>query len=299
MLKMMYRGAVCAGLVIAPIAGWAQTAGTLERVNFSLPDRVEDGSAAEETGVSSSVELAEAPSAAEGRGAGIPAAGEYRVRPFSQIAVAVKASSLGIGFDVATPLARDFNLRGSGVFFNYNDTFLEDGTNYVGTLALRSGQVDLDWFPIHGGFHISPGMLILKTNLAATLNVPGGDSFTLDDAQYTSSATDPIHGGGSLVFKRSVSPSLLFGFSNIIPRSGKHITVPFEFGAAYIGQSTVTLSFVGTACQTEPADQAGCQSVSTDPTTQQNVQLEQAKLNEDLKRFEAWPIISIGLAYKF
>src|ERR1700727_2469919 len=41
------------------------------------------------------------------------------IRPFSSVGVDAKIGLGGIGFDVATPIARKFNLRGGGNFFGY------------------------------------------------------------------------------------------------------------------------------------------------------------------------------------
>ena len=218
--------------------------------------------------------------------------------PFSTAGIALKITSLGPGFDIATPLARKVNLRGSGNFFDYGQTFNIDGVNYTAELHFNSGQVNLDWFPFGGAFHISPGMLIYKNDLSAGANVPGGSTLTLGNQQYTSSSTDPAHGNAALTFPHTISPSLLLGFGNIIPRSNKHWSVPFEFGAAYVGQTTVNINLAGTVCTTVGVT-ISCVNAATDPTTQANLKDEENTLNEDLKRVQVYPLISLGVSYKF
>lgn len=216
------------------------------------------------------------------------------VRAFSKVGVALKITTLGPGFDVATPLSRSLNLRGSAMFFDYGHDFSTDGISYNGELNFRGGAVSLDWFPLHGGFHVSPGMLILKSDLRGAAFVPGGSTFTLNDVDYTSSVSDPVHGSGGLTFPHTIGPSLTVGWGNIVPRSGKHWSVPFEIGAAYLGQPSVKINLAGTACQG-----GGCSSVATDPATQQNIRAEQDMLNDDLKGLQVYPIVSLGLSYKF
>lgn len=168
-----------------------------------------------------------------------------------------------------------------------------DGANYNFDLHLRNGQVSVDWFPFHGGFHISPGVVIYKSQLSGAANVPAGNSFQLGNDTFTSSTTDPVHGDASLTFGRTLMPSIMFGFSNMIPRSGRHWSVPFEIGAAYMGHNSVHLNLQGTACV-----QYGCMSTS-DPTIQQDVVAEQGNLNESIRRLQAYPIISTGFAFRF
>jgi hypothetical protein len=203
-------------------------------------------------------------------------------------------TSLGAGIEVATPLSRSLNLRGRASFFDYAYGFGFDGADYSWALQFRTGQMNLDWFPFHGGFHISPGILIYKNQLSAAADVPAGNSFSLGQQTFTSSTTDPVHGSASLSYGKSLMPSIMFGWGNIIPRSGRHWSVPFEFGAAYTGHTTIQLNLQGTAC----ASSYGCMSTS-DPTIQQSIVEEESNLNESIKRLQAYPLLSTGFAYRF
>jgi hypothetical protein len=87
---------------------------------------------------------------------------------------------------------------------------------------------------------------------------------------------------------------LLFGFGNIIPRSGSHLSFPVEFGAAYTGAPTINVSLNGTACTT-----TGCANFATNTQAQTFLKQEVYDLNEDLKKFPFYPIFSIGVAYHF
>ncbi len=130
--------------------------------------------------------------------------------------------------------------------------------------------------------------------------MPGGQAFSLGDGDYTSSTTDPVHGTFDLAFGSKAAPSLTVGFGNILPRKpGKHFSVPFEFGFEYIGPPTVTLTLAGTACQQGQPAVIGCQSIASDPTTQANIRQEQTDINSDLSPLRFYPIVSIGLGYKF
>jgi hypothetical protein len=215
------------------------------------------------------------------------------IRPFSTVAVGFQITSLGAGFQVATPLSRNFNLRGGANFFSFTYDFGTDGADYNFDLQLRSGQASLDWFPFRGSFHVSPGLIVYKSQLSGTATMPAGKSFLLGSESFTSSPTDPVHGDASLTFSRSLMPLLTFGLGNIIPRSGRHWSAPVEVGVAYTGHTSVALNLQGTACT-----QYGCLSTS-DPRIQQNIVNEQNNLNESIKRLQAYPILSTGVAYRF
>ena len=67
-----------------------------------------------------------------------------------------------------------------------------------------------------------------------------------------------------------------------------------ELGAAYTGAPVISVTLKGTACS-----QQGCQSFAQNQQAQASVQLEVYKLNEDLKRLPVYPIVSMGVAYRF
>src|SRR4051794_29473250 len=84
--------------------------------------------------------------------------------PAHPVAVAFRASSLGLGGEVAVGLSTRTNLRAGFSAFNYSRNFDRDGIFYDGQLQLRSMDVVVDFFPTGGGFHVSPGALLYNGN---------------------------------------------------------------------------------------------------------------------------------------
>jgi hypothetical protein len=219
---------------------------------------------------------------------------ESPVRPFSRVAIGTRLGTLGYGAQIATPITSRLNLRGSANFFNFGYGIGVDGANYNSELHLKSGMVSVDYYPFHSSFHVSPGFMIFKSNAGATMNVPGGNSFTLGDVEYTSDPNDPVHGSGVMAFGRTFMPALTIGFGNMIPRrEHSHWSVPVDFGLAYTGRNSMQINLVGSACQ-----QGFCMSTS-DPNIQQNVVQEQNDINESMKRFKIYPILTSGVSYRF
>jgi hypothetical protein len=215
-------------------------------------------------------------------------------RPFSKVALGFKASTLGTGLELATPLLRSINLRIGANIFAFGYAFSIDGVDYNSDLHFRSAQASMDWFPTHGSFHISPGILYGRNSLSALANVPPGQNFVLGDQPLINSIDDPMGGTASAVFPHNFAPTLMVGFGNMIPRTGSHFSFPVEVGVAFTGQPQIDLKLSGTACTTD-----GCFESSTDPTTQANLQKEIVKLNNDVRWFPAYPIVSAGFAYRF
>ena len=135
--------------------------------------------------------------------------------------------------------------------------------------------------------------------------MPGGGTFTLNDIDYTSgdqNNANPVSGSFDLKFGNKVAPIFTTGFGNMLPRrAGKHFSVPFEIGFEYISTPLIALNLSGFACQVgQPkVNGAGCNSIASDPTTQQNIVQEQNDLNSDISPLRFYPVLSIGIAYKF
>jgi hypothetical protein len=228
----------------------------------------------------------------EGAGQGPKESGQT---PFSRIGIGVKVSTLGAGIEVASPLAGKFNLRGGFNMFRYNRPITNDGIHYDGQLQFQSAEAHLDWFAF-GGFHISPGLLFYNGNeLTATASVPGGKTFSVGGTSYESDPAAPITGTGKLDFVK-VSPSIMLGFGNLVPRNGKHYSFLVEVGGAYQGSARVALNLAGNVCDTTGAF---CRAVSSDPTVQANIQSQQVKIQNDINPYRFFPVISLGVGFSF
>ncbi len=216
------------------------------------------------------------------------------IRPFRSVAIGFKAGSLGTGIELATPVAHSFNLRSNINLFAFNYPFTIDGVNYDARLHLKSSATTLDWFPTRGTFHVSPGILYVKNTLSAPASVAPGQTFELGTQTFVNSIDDPVNGSASIVYPHSYAPMVLFGFGNIIPRSGRHFSFPIEFGAAYTGAAQISVALTGTACVTN-----GCVSFGTNSQAQSFVKQEVQKLNNDVKPYPFFPIVTMGMAYHF
>ncbi|HEX3968344.1 MAG TPA: hypothetical protein VHW70_10295 [Edaphobacter sp.] len=217
------------------------------------------------------------------------------IRPFRSVAIGFKADTLGLGIELATPMAYRINLRSSVNFFAFEDPFNIDGVNYDAKLHLKSSETTVDWFPRgEGGFHISPGFLYMKSSMSAPASVAPGATFVLGTQTFVNSVDDPMNGSSSVIYPHKFAPLLILGYGNIIPRVRRHFTIPVEFGVAYTGAPQISVALTGTACTTD-----GCVNFAGNAQAQGFLKEEVHNLNEDLKRYPVFPIVSIGMAYHF
>lgn len=213
-----------------------------------------------------------------------------------RLGVGAKVSTLGIGIEAATAVTRRSNVRGSFNFYDYNRGFDDDGINYAANLRLRSVQVMYDQYII-GGVHISPGLLLHNGNRAsATASVGAGQTFSLGDVTFYSNTSDPVRGAAAIDF-RNVSPIVLAGFGNLLPRNERRFGVNVDLGVVFQGSPNFNLNLAGTACAGSAT--TNCRNAATDPNVQNQIQIEQGRMNDDLKVFKYYPVMSVGVSWKF
>lgn len=247
-------------------------------------------------GVSSSTDDSTTPTAPLAASTG---SGAIAMRSSQRFGIDLHAGINGIGGDIALAVAPHFNVRLGGELFGYSTSFQEEGANVNATLRLGGGRAALDWFPFHNGFHVSPLLVFLnQTNVRASVIVPPGETISLNDGDYVSSQSDPLHGSASIgVWK--TSPGLMVGYGNIIPRSGKHFSFPVEAGFYYVGQPTLKVDFSGSACDPSQPEPLGCQPVQQDAGFQHDLAAFIRRNNNNLSYASFFPVATFGIGYSF
>jgi hypothetical protein len=130
--------------------------------------------------------------------------------------------------------------------------------------------------------------------MSSPTSVGPGQTFVLGTQTFLNSVDDPVNGTSSVIYPRTFSPLLLLGFGNLLPRHGGHLSLPVEAGVAYTGAPQISVALNGTACTTE-----GCVNFAQNADAQKFLKQEIQILNEDLKHYPVFPIVSVGLAYRF
>jgi hypothetical protein len=214
-----------------------------------------------------------------------------------QVAIGVKASTYGGGVEAAVSVTDRTNVRVGFNIIDYGRNFSKDGITYNGQLSFRTLEAHYDVFPWANSFHISGGVVAyLQDPIAATARMPANQSFSLGGVTYYSDPADPTTANGKIVFDR-VAPTVTFGFGNLVPRNvNKHFTIPVEFGIAFQGAPKSTLGLDGGVC-TAPG--VNCIAVPSNPQVLANEIAEQNKINNSMSFFKVYPIISVGIGYKF
>jgi hypothetical protein len=226
---------------------------------------------------------------------------EVQMHPFSQLGVGVGFSLMGINLQAATNINQNLNLRAAGNIFKYTENNISTkGFNIDAKLNMGTAGLSLDYYPFPTrGLRISPGLLFYNQNtVSADVTVEDGGSFRLNHVTYYSSSANPVQGTAGVGFNaQNPAFTLTTGWGNMISRKGKHLSFPFELGAAFVNTPTVSAALTkGQVCD---AAGANCQDVALDTALQSDLQAEIAKYKHDLDPLKVYPIVSIGVSYRF
>jgi len=189
------------------------------------------------------------------------------------------ASTLGLGAELNYSINSYFTARVDLNRYNYSYTGTKQQINYDFDLHLKSYSAMLDWHPFAGTFRVSAGYFSNKNDIGAVATPQG--SYTINGTSYTAAQVGVL--SGDITFNPTV-PYLGIGWSTLGTES-TGLGVEFDIGALFQGSPKVQLSATGAA--------------ASNAQFQSDLAAEQVKLQGDLNSFKTYPVISLGLAYRF
>lgn len=198
--------------------------------------------------------------------------------------VYLNGGTTGFGLGLTGGVSQDVTVRLS--YDTWKRTFTQNNSNgnYNVDLKLKNISALLDWYPFGGVFRTTLGLVANgnKADLTAT-SVSG--TYTFNGVTYT--ASDVGSYAGEVKFN-STAPYLGIGWGNPVAKD-KTWGFVSDVGVIFQGSPKVTSTVTCSATLT-PSQCAQLQS---------DVAAGATKLEEDLKNYKYYPVISIGLSYRF
>ena len=197
------------------------------------------------------------------------------------VGLAAKVGSTGVGADLTLGLARSLNVRLGAQAYTRSETRTEQEIEYDADLKLVSGELLLDVHPGGRGFRISGGAIVNGNEVTAV---------STEDAVYTINGVPyPVGLVGRLegrVDTNEVAPYLGIGWGNAVAPGG-----PWRFaldvGAFYQGKPKVSL----TAHPLIP--------ILLPERFEEDLEAERQDIEDDLDSYRFYPVVSLGLSYRF
>ncbi len=197
----------------------------------------------------------------------LPAA---RAASLPEFALGPTISTTGPGLQVSTPLIHNWlNLNAGFTAFAFSDNINVDGTNYHAKANLGTIPVVLTFYPFHNWFNLQAG-LVFNNNRASVM------------------ATNSTYAAYGDVSGRThfnlAAPFVGIGFGQ--PFSGGRLTFTGSAGVMFEGSPGITLT---------PSNPA----VLNVPGVASQLAREQRDINNAARIAEYYPVISLGVVYRF
>ncbi|ADE11183.1 hypothetical protein [Sideroxydans lithotrophicus] len=184
---------------------------------------------------------------------------------FAGTGIEARISTLGYGLGLGFQATDSVVARVGFNQFSKTYSTTSGTVNYNGNLKLSSADLLADWHLFGGVTHLTAG-LVYNNNKVEMTSV---GQYTLNGNPYTGTLNS------SVTFNK-VAPYLGFGWSGQPKNSG--FSFNSDFGVLFQGQPKASVSGSGNA--------------AADATAQ-------ADLENSLKNFRYYPVISVGIAYAF
>lgn len=192
------------------------------------------------------------------------------------LAIAGKAGTLGLGGELATAITSDVNARFglNALDYDFDEEF--DDVEYDVDLDFSSFSALLDWHVFGGSFRVTGGLLSMDHEL--DLDGTPTDNVEIGGTLYSPSDVGTLSGDAEI---DGVAPYIGIGWGNPLDRS-RRWGLYCDLGVAFADSPDVTLSATGTV-----------------PGLAADLAEEREEIEDDLEPFQFYPVISLGLFYRF
>jgi hypothetical protein len=190
----------------------------------------------------------------------------------------VKVGTLGAGGDATLSLNDSFALRLTGSILQWDTDDEIDDVDYHLELDYTSFGALVDVHPFSNGFRFSGGLMFNDNGIV--LKATPSESEEIGGNTYTPEQIGVITGN--------------LAFDDIAPYFG------IGYGRAGAGDQglTFTIDF-GLLFQSYELDLSASGLAATDPQFLRDLEEEEGDIQEELDNFKIYPVIAVGLAYRF
>ena len=196
----------------------------------------------------------------------------------------VSLGTTGAGLHISTQVGPKMNLRFGVNGLSNSQEGNTDDVDYDFKLKLSTVDALVDYFPMDGAFRISGGITYNGNKIEVNGRPSAGGTFTLNDHVYPASVVGSLNGQANF---RNVAPYIGIGWGNAVAKD-KGWGLSSDIGVLVQGSPKTALSNRGCT-----ASAPICAQIATD------VAAENRALQDETSDFKAYPVLRVGVSYKF
>lgn len=202
----------------------------------------------------------------------------------AEIGLVGDAGTTGIGGHVVVPLNPNLNARFGFGYLPYSYKSSTRDMNYDLSLKAKTYDALLDWYPDKNGtFHVTGGMAYNGNKIDAQARSNAAGNYTVNGNTYSAASAGNIT--GQVDFGK-IAPYLGVGWSKSLNKKGWSFST--DAGLMFQGSPRTTLHSSGCT-----ASATTCNQLASD------VAKENVRLSDDVSRLKIYPVLRIGVSYKF
>jgi hypothetical protein len=207
----------------------------------------------------------------------------------ADVAIGGKAGSLGLGVELTVGLGRQWNTRLGVNGFSYSDRREESDIEYDAEAKLRTATALLDFHPGGRGFRLTAGAVWNGTKVEGSSLRPDSGFYDIGGVRVPADILGTLDAEAEF---DPFAPYLGLGWGNAVGANQK-IGFSFDVGAIFQGTADVELTPV------LPSNSP----INTTPGAREALQIlldrEESEIEDDAADYDIYPVVSIGVTYRF
>ena len=211
--------------------------------------------------------------------------------------VGLHGGTLGLGVNAGYDFSNDLAIRGLVNYFNLDFEKEKAGNEYDGELDLRSVGLVLDWHPFWGAFRLSGGAFLNNNQVSASAESVSGEGLDIGGFTYPDAKLN-----FRMDFAKT-APYLGIGWTSGRGRGG--LTFTADIGALIRSAPRVSANGQADGCDftvsREGDAEVDCSGVAglVEGELRSNLEREHRELRDALDKLKVYPVVSLGVSYRF
>mgnify|MGYP006081439833 CR=1 FL=1 len=195
------------------------------------------------------------------------------------VGASVRIGTLGGSIEVNKPINKYLGARAGFNYFTYGTSEKLEDVSYDIDLEFKSFGAYLDWYPFNSTIHFTAGVLINGNKIEA--DGKAQSSYRVGNNSFTGAEVGTLD---AEVDFNALAP--YFGVGVDTSWGGEsQVSFNLDLGIIYQGAPDVNITASGTA--------------ASDPFFQSNLAKEISDFEDDMSFFKWYPVVSVGLGYRW